>query len=361
LIACTTTGQRCLAGATLALVLASAGALAAADAFEVELRPVCEGVFVAIRPDVFREPYESNTTLIINETDVVVVDGGSTPLTARRVIAALKKLTDKPVRVLINTHWHYDHFFGNQEYAAAFPGVEILSHPLARQDMLERASAAVHLPSERLAAMEAALKSGRDAQGAPLSESERQKDADYLVREAELTHFRLTLPTLTVEHELVLRRGQREICVSYLGRGHTNADLVVLLPQEKVLVTGDLIVIPISSGFGCFPREWAQTMRRLDALDFATLIPGHGDVQHDRGAVRLVIDVLDYVNGAVEAAVRSGASLEETRRRLDFTPFLERCAAADPRAAAFFLDFFARPVAEAAFREAQAARSVGLR
>ena len=72
---------------------------------------------------------------------MVVVDSGSTPLTARRVIAALKKLTAKPVRVLVNTHWHYDHVFGNQEYAAAFPGVEIVSHPLARQDMLERSGA----------------------------------------------------------------------------------------------------------------------------------------------------------------------------------------------------------------------------
>ena len=64
------------------------------------------------------------------------------------------------------------------------------------------------------------------------------------------------------------------------------------------------------------------------------------------------------MNGAVDAAVRSGASLEEARRRLDLEPLLKRCAASGERGRAFFLDFFAQPVVEAAFREAQAAQPV---
>src|SRR6202158_443667 len=76
------------------------------------------------------------SVIIINDEDVVVVDATRMPSQARKIIAVVRALTDKPVRTLIHTHWHDDHVYGNQAFAEAFPGLEIVAHQNAREDML---------------------------------------------------------------------------------------------------------------------------------------------------------------------------------------------------------------------------------
>src|SRR6185503_10270377 len=103
--------------------------------FAVKLKKVKENVYIAYRPDPLRYFVEGNVTIIINEQDVVVVDAGGAPLAARNIIAEIKKLTSRPVRYVINTHDHVDHTLGNQEYVKAFPGVEIIAHPVTRANL----------------------------------------------------------------------------------------------------------------------------------------------------------------------------------------------------------------------------------
>src|SRR5262245_37234617 len=78
---------------------------------------------------------DGTAVVIINDQDVIVVDAQWSPATARRVIAEIKRLTPNPVRYVINTHWHGDHWFGNQAYREAYPGVEFVSHPNTLLDM----------------------------------------------------------------------------------------------------------------------------------------------------------------------------------------------------------------------------------
>src|SRR6202162_35795 len=79
------------------------------------------------------------SVIIINDEDVVVVDATRMPSQARKIIAAVRDLTKKPIRTLIHTHWHDDHVYGNQAFAEAFPGLEIVAHQNTREDMQEKA------------------------------------------------------------------------------------------------------------------------------------------------------------------------------------------------------------------------------
>src|SRR5687767_1923015 len=86
---------------------------AAASRPGFELTRVADGVYAAIRSDSSVNIVHGNTTVIVNEQDVLVVDAAGTPAAARRVIAAVRRLSRKPVRYLVNTHWHDDHTMGN--------------------------------------------------------------------------------------------------------------------------------------------------------------------------------------------------------------------------------------------------------
>src|SRR5215472_14382747 len=96
-----------------------------------EIKQLAVGVYAAIR-HVEAGTADSNTMFIINDSDVIVVDAGAYPTSARQMIAEIRKRTNKPVSCIINTHWHYDHTMGNQTYLDAFPSAEIISHPATR-------------------------------------------------------------------------------------------------------------------------------------------------------------------------------------------------------------------------------------
>lgn len=115
-----------------ALTAAAHGRPEASDLFAIKIQKVKEGVYLAYRPEPLRPYVEGNVTVIVNERDVVLVDAGGSPSTARRVIAELKRLTPNPVSLIVYTHIHRDHRFGTQEYVKAFPGIEIISHPAIR-------------------------------------------------------------------------------------------------------------------------------------------------------------------------------------------------------------------------------------
>jgi len=76
---------------------------------------------------------------------------------------------------------------------------------------------------------------------------------------------------------MTLFRGDREIRLLYLGRGHTGGDLVVYLPKERVLCSGDLLVNGVANLIDGYVNEWPDALEKLKALDFADVIPGHGE------------------------------------------------------------------------------------
>ena len=104
--------------------------------FEVDITQIGDGLYLAQRPIPHRIPDTGNVLIIINEDDVVVVDSSVVLVMAEYIIGEIRKLTDKPVSHVINTHWHGDHNLGNLAYKRAFPGVQFVGHINTRLRML---------------------------------------------------------------------------------------------------------------------------------------------------------------------------------------------------------------------------------
>src|ERR1044072_5760450 len=238
-----------------ALFVSVAPLAAFGQAGNFEFVKLDEGVYVARRTEPPGLTVNGNSVFIINDTDVIVVDATLTPGTAQEELAALRKLTDKPVRYVINTHWHDDHIMGNQTYRDAFPGADFIAHENTRE----------YLPTTGLTNRKMAMSPGgypgfinslkhrleknESVFGGPLNEEERATLAgDIKIAErymAENPKATVVLPTVTLREHLTLYRGARIIDIIYLGRGHTSGDIVVHLHNEGIIIAGELVIHPV--------------------------------------------------------------------------------------------------------------------
>src|SRR5436190_4064929 len=249
-----------LALTAAALSAATAGAQTPIAHRFVQVAP---GIYSAIGNGTIET--RSSNLVIIDTDDVVLVDTNITPEATRRLVNDIKTLTDKPIRYVVNTHWHYDHTDGNQVFG---PDVTIIGHENERTEIL------AGVLKNRLA---------QEFQNLPAQiENARKQGGDRLtVLEAYQEQLKETVPTpptLTVADHLTIFRGDREIRILYLGRGHSDTDLIVYLPKEKVIATGDFFEGPGTGAlnFG-FHDEWANNLEKLKAIDFETVVPGHGE------------------------------------------------------------------------------------
>jgi glyoxylase-like metal-dependent hydrolase (beta-lactamase superfamily II) len=128
-----------------------------------------------------------------------------------------------------------------------------------------------------------------------------------------------TPPNVTLSTQMSLFRGSREIQIRFLGRGHTAGDVVVLLPAEKVVITGDFLTSGVSNMSDSFPNEWADSLDVLKKLDFETVLPGHGDAFTDKAKIDYFQAYLRDVWAEVSRLKQQGVSAEEAAKRADLT------------------------------------------
>ncbi|MDH4064173.1 MAG: MBL fold metallo-hydrolase, partial [Acidobacteriota bacterium] len=124
-------------------------------------------------------------------------------------------------------------------------------------------------------------------------------------------------PTVTLTDSMTLFRGSREIRLLFLGRGHTGGDVIVYLPKERVVATGDLLAAGPAYLGDAYPTEWTATLDRLRALDFDTVLPGHGDVFQGKTTIDHFQAYLKDFWQQVQALHDAGLSAEEAARRVD--------------------------------------------
>ena len=342
----------------LLVVPTAAGHLATNE--EPVLEKLADGVWSMTRPNHPTDLARANNLIIVNDSDVVVVDASLTRADARKVVQSVRRLTPNPVRYVVNTHWHDDHVLGNRIFAEEFPGVEFIGHPVTRRDILgkvaDSAKANVVRYPQQAERFEAQLRGGKRRDGAPLTSTDSAQLRRYigLFREfaEELRALRLVPPSVLVERELVLQRGGREIRIMHLGRGNTGGDLVVWLPRERIVATGDLLVFPIPYSFFSYLGEWSVTLGRLRALDAAIVMPGHGPVQRDWRYLDQVRELIDTTLAQVKVGAARGLSLEDVRRELRIDTQRARFLKGDSTLAPAFSQFWIMPASERAFAEA---------
>jgi glyoxylase-like metal-dependent hydrolase (beta-lactamase superfamily II) len=264
----------------------------------------------------------ANSVFVVTDRDVIVVDDHITPAAARALMAEVGRVTRLPIRYVVNTHWHYDHASGNSAFG---PEVEILSHPATRARLIESGAQTIR---DQLASLPATLSTLRARRDSARADSTRlrlsRQIAGYEEMQREYRELSVALPSMTVDSSLALHRGAREIRVLYLGRGHTAGDVVVHLPAEGLLLTGDLLTNtpgPPFMGDG-YPGEWGATLRRLALLDFTTTLPGHGPVLEGKRRYAATADFMDDLWAQVRRSAAAGATAEEARSRLDLSRHL---------------------------------------
>ncbi len=194
--------------------------------------------------------YDQDIGAILSDDGVALVDTRSTPSQARELQADLRRLTALPVTVVIDTHHHHDHAFGNSVFRPA----AIWGHARCATRLLETAADQIRTVSAEIPAL-----------------------AD------ELREVVVDPPERTFEETAYVDLGERRLELRYLGRGHTDDDIVVLVPDAGVLFAGDLLENGAPPVFGdAYPLDWPETASRLLDLVRGPVVPGHGDVADRR-------------------------------------------------------------------------------
>jgi cyclase len=313
-----------------------AASTAVADSSVTQQRSVtqvADGVYAIRHVDSPDTNPQGNTTVIIGERAVLVVDSGYLPSSAAEDIAQIRRWTKLPVRYLLNTHWHPDHQRGNSTYVDAFPEVAIVAHRETAKLLAAYDAGNRERYPKRVRSMQEKLAKQPDA--------ELQKTFDGQSRVlAELERSRLQLPTLTFDSELSVDLGNRVVEIRHCGIGDTRGDAWVYLPKEQILVTGDLLVAPVPYFFAGYPEGLARSLHRLLELDVKAIVPGHGDVMRDQTYLRAVLEMVETIVGQVNAAVvRIGslsARLEDVRPQIDVAEYRRRFAGDDPHNQEYF-------------------------
>ena len=253
-----------------------------ADKELFDLKKVGDGVYAAIAHQRYKT--NCNGAVILTDDGVIVVDTHSKPSASRALHAQIQEISKKPVIKVINTHFHFDHTQGNESYPAVNPKVEIIATEQTKVNLATPSSsvggvAFVEAQIKTMPAEIDKLKSDIQKESDPAKkknlESSLQQAESYL---QELKSMKLTIPTRTITTTTTLKENGRELQLHVLGRAHTNGDLFVYLPKEKVVATGDALIDWMPFLNDAYPEEWVTTLTALEKLDFASIVPGHGDV-----------------------------------------------------------------------------------
>jgi glyoxylase-like metal-dependent hydrolase (beta-lactamase superfamily II) len=305
-----------------------------------------------------------NVTIIEQDDSLVLVDSGNSRGTGQRVVEAVRRLSDKPVSAVIVTHWHNDHPLGLPAIVEAWPDVEIIA---TEATSVQLRAGATNVPTQPDAAYEArrtqlltsdyvTLIQGY-VDDESLSQAERDgwsralSALDIRARDEIGTH--LVLPTRTFTDTLHLDDRHAPIDVRFLGPANTDGDLVVLLPRQRVVVAGDIVVAPIPYMFNVYVEENLSTLEQLRALPFDTLIPGHGETQRGTAYLDRLTAFVRDIHRQVAPLAAEGLSAEEIVARINTEPHAQAFAGDDPWLRLWFRDYAATPLIESAVREAR--------
>ena len=347
--------QRVLIG----LVIAST-ATSAHGQTDRHVTKLADGVYEIQHRDAQNGVAGGNTTVIIGDRQVFVVDAPFLPSDAREDIAQIRTWTNKPVAFLLNTHFHNDHNLANRVYMDSFPALTIIAHSETKREMDLFGPGSEARLRNGTVRYQRMLETGKSPDGSPLTVADKTEIKNYLASQSsvlgELKGLEFQSATLTFDHDFSIDLGNREVQIKFLGRGNTPGDAVAYLPNEKIVVAGDLVVLPMPYFYDGYPSEWRLTMKRLAELDVATIVPGHEPVLHDKAYLVLVRDMLtSAVDQVTEALRKTGPAMfrtvDDVKGSVDLSSFKQRFAGTDKDLGAAF-DQAAADLVKLVFREA---------
>jgi glyoxylase-like metal-dependent hydrolase (beta-lactamase superfamily II) len=242
--------------------------------------------FEEIGPDLYAFTTEGdpNSGVIVGDDAVMVVDAQATPAMAQEVIARVRKVTDKPIRYVLLTHYHAVRVLG----ASAYAGAEIIASDVTRRLIVER---------------------GKQDMDSEIGRFPR------LFRAVESIPG-LTWPTITFPDQMSVWLGRREVRIMHLGRAHTAGDVVAAVPDAGVVFSGDLVEYQSACYCGdAHFTDWPETLDHLAGLRPTALVPGRGAALASADTVadgiHMTREFLSTLYSSVSDSVAKGHSLKE--------------------------------------------------
>lgn len=224
---------------------------------------------------------DPNTGVIVGDESVMIIDATATPVMAQKVVAEIRKITDKPIKYVLLTHYH---------------AVRVLGASGFQQHGLQQIIAS------------------QDTYGLIVERGQQDMDSEIArfprLFQAVESVPGLTWPTLTFQGRMTLFMGGLEVQIMQLGAGHTKGDTIAWLPKDKVLFSGDLVEADAACYTGdAHLAEWPQTLRNLRALPAEKLVPGRGPaLMNPQEVAKGLAYTEDFVttlyNGAQEAVTK---------------------------------------------------------
>jgi cyclase len=246
-----------------------------------------------VAPDLYflHDNTSSNSTFLVTEEGVLVIDTRQHPRDGQDLLDRIRKITDKPIKWVVNTHFHADHHYGNSVFKAA--GATIMAH----------------------------ADTTRIVQQVDRKEFARRQPF-FKSRNYDPGEVKLTLPDVTFDTNASIRFGGRDIHLLYFGPGQNPGDTFVLFPHARVVATSGAFARRSMPNMAFTPsvESWVNLLQKVAALDVDTVLPPHGDVA-TRADIRDLADFLKFEYALVKRAVDEGTPVETAIKTLDFSPY----------------------------------------
>lgn len=351
------------------------GALAVAQPVSAEPPSGALETIERVAPGVWsihqRQPFElqpvGNVEVIEQNRGLVMIDGGASPGSARRITQLIKSVSNKPVTAIAITHWHSDHSLGVTTILKTWPNAEVIATNATRDHILGVPMAKLYpegAPDAAkmkpfLDAIAATLETVRKYSADPaLPDSVRAGYAsafkEFKLYQQDIEGAYLPAKIDSFETQRVLDDPFHPVHLLFLGPGNTDGDLIGWLPRQRILATGDLVVAPIPYGFDSYVASWQSDLDKLIAFHARAIIPGHGLPMHDNSYLKLLRDMLLDLRARM-AAIGPKETLDQAAKELapSFEKYQTRFAGGDPWLQKWFVKFWRDPITEALWKESR--------
>jgi len=281
-----------------------------------DIEKVADGVYFALaHPAALTN---CNAAIFVNSQDVLVVDAHSKPSAAASLIAQIQKeVTTKPVRYLVNTHFHWDHTQGDPAYRAAGSKVEIIASEMTKellaQNARKRFQDSIDGVPKMIDDMQARLAKASSAADREFWQEQIRQAKAY---QAEMRDFMPEVPDITFKDSHVIQDRAHDLHIEFHGRAHTAGDVQVFCPQKRVVASGDAIIGFLPNIADGYPRDWPGTINSVGKLAANRILPGHGPVQSGRERMTQFRNYIEELTGLVETGKKAGRPLADLRKTL---------------------------------------------
>jgi cyclase len=281
-----------------------------------DIQKVADGVYCALA---HRQAITNcNAAIFVNSEDVLVVDAHSKPSAAGALITQIREeITSKPVRYLVNTHFHWDHTQGDPAYRAAGTHVKIIASEMTKQilakDGRNRLKESLDGVPQIIEGLQARLSKATAPADRQFYEEQIRLARAY---QAEMRSYSPELPDITVSgsQSHVIKDRAHDLHIEFHGRAHTAGDVVVFCPQKRAVATGDMIIGFLPNIADGYPRDWPRTINSTGQLAADWILPGHGMVQPDHQRMLQMRNYIEEITGIVEAGKKAGKPLAELQK-----------------------------------------------